>query len=696
MDRRRPTRRGPLTAAELAEAVVLADLSLALTVVGQVVPLGGALLAAAVVPLAVIAARHRLRAVVAGALAAGAVGFLVVGTAALTTMGGCAAMGAVVGAAERRGWSTRRTLAAATALVWPPAALLADGALAAFANTRRLTLEQVRNSWKGLFHLLRNLGLQRVGAPGDHAITWITREWWLSIPIALLGATVIGTLVAIGLARPTLRRVRAAFGDAQAEPADPGEADTGSPEPLPIALREVSYRYPGASFDALHDVSADIRAHEMVVVVGANGSGKSTLARLVAGRNEPTAGTIDRAGAVGLGRAGGTAMVFQRPEAQVLGVRVRDDVVWGLPRDHGADVDGVLARVGLDALADRETSTLSGGELQRLALAAALARNPRLLVSDESTAMVDAPGRQRIVALLHDLAATDGIGVVHVSHHATDAAAADRTIALAHGRLVDRAAVRVTKSEPVHEHRAVDRAPRVPHARPMIELRDVGHVYSRRTPWAMRALTGVDLDVDEGESVLVVGHNGSGKSTLAWIVAGLIVPSEGEALLDGRPIGDTVGRVGLSFQHARLQLLRPTVLDDVRGAAGVDERAARAALEAVGLDAGALGDRRVDQLSGGQMRRAVLAGVLASRPRAIVLDEPFAGLDVDGRDELHTVLLGLRRTGRVALVLVSHDDDLPDDLHDRLVELDGGRVVRDVSAGNSAGRGDDPIDEVRA
>jgi energy-coupling factor transport system ATP-binding protein len=215
---------------------------------------------------------------------------------------------------------------------------------------------------------------------------------------------------------------------------------------------------------------------------------------------------------------------------------------------------------------------------------------------------------------------------------------------------------------------------------PVITLHDVGHVYSRATPWENRALTAVNLEIRRGEALLVVGHNGSGKSTLAWILAGLLMPTEGEAVLDDEPLVDQVGRVGLSFQHARLQLLRPTVLDEVRAAAGVDPEAAAAALRAVGLDPEVLGNARVDELSGGQTRRVVLAGVLASDPVAIVLDEPFAGLDAEGRDELGALLERLRATRGVALVVVSHDDDLPAGLIDR-----AGRVVRD-----------DPLDDTVA
>jgi energy-coupling factor transport system ATP-binding protein len=667
--------RGRLTPGELAEAVVLADVSLALTVVGQVVPLGGALLVAAVVPLAVVAARHRLRAVITGAIAASAVGFLVIGTAAFTTMGACAALGALVGAADRRSWSRARTMFVGLATLWPAASVIALVAMGAFTNLRKLTLAQIRNGWLGLFHLVRNLGLVRLARPGEKFVVWVVRDWWLSVPLTLFLLTWFGIWLAHGLSTPALQRVRSAFGNAVVDEENPDRdhEDLAAPEPLPVALRGVRYRYPNARGDALVDVTVEVSPNELVAIVGANGSGKSTLARVLAGRRLPTNGELERPGPVGLGRVGGTAIVFQRPEAQVLGVRVRDDVVWGLSHPERIDVDASLDRVGLRALADRETSTLSGGELQRLAIAAALARHPKLLISDESTAMVDAMGRARIVALLDELAHVDGLGVVHVTHRAAEAAAADRTIALAGGRVVD-APVLLRPDEPA---KPSELRPAVRIGGPLITLERVGHIYSRKTPWANRALAEVDLTIRMGEALVVVGHNGSGKSTLAWILAGLLAPSEGRALLEGKPIVGQVSRIGLSFQHARLQLLRPTVLDEVRTAGGVDDAAARAALATVGLDARQFGSRRVDELSGGQMRRVVLAGVLAARPRALVLDEPFAGLDASGRAELDTVLTELRHQRDIALVIVSHDRDLPVGLVDRVVELEAGRIARD-------------------
>ena len=151
--------------------------------------------------------------------------------------------------------------------------------------------------------------------------------------------------------------------------------DTAPVGPVPVRLDQVRFRYPNTSHDALRPVDLEVKAGEHLAITGANGSGKTTLMLVLAGR-EPTSGTIERPGSVGLGRMGGTAVVMQHPESQVLGTRVADDVVWGLPPGTKTDVAQLLSEVGLESHAERDTGSLSGGELQRLAVAAALAREP--------------------------------------------------------------------------------------------------------------------------------------------------------------------------------------------------------------------------------------------------------------------------------------------------------------------------------
>src|ERR1700682_4274358 len=132
------SKRGPLRAGELAEAVVLSDLALVLVIVSQVLPVGTALVVVAVVPMAVLAARNRFRAVVAGTVAASSVGFLVLGTPVITSMVACGALGAVVGISARRGYGLGRTVGAAMAYLWPLVALAVDGLLLVFSSYRNL------------------------------------------------------------------------------------------------------------------------------------------------------------------------------------------------------------------------------------------------------------------------------------------------------------------------------------------------------------------------------------------------------------------------------------------------------------------------------------------------------------------------------------------------------------------------------
>jgi energy-coupling factor transporter ATP-binding protein EcfA2 len=663
-------RKGPVTPVELAEAAVLSDLALGLVVLGWLLPLGSALFAAACVPLVVLSVRQRVRVLVVGVTAAAALGFLVGGTGVVTNLVACALVSAMVGAGIRRRWGPTRAALAAVTVLWPPIAVVTVGLLVLFGNLRRLSLDQLRNLWNALRHLLVRIGLPGVSRTGDRAVRYGIDHWWLLVPAFELFALTIASVVTYGLARRVIGRLAEA---PTRVPLGDEARDGDAPGPVPVALRDVSFRYPGAKQDALHDLTADIAAHHFVALTGRNGVGKSTLVRVLAGA-APTTGTVIRPGLVALGRAGGTTLVFQRPESQVLGVRVRDDVVWGLPVTTHApvDVDGLLESVGLGGLGDRDTITLSGGQLQRLAIAAALARRPALLVSDESTAMLDPAGRDRLLALLRALPGTDGPTVVHATHRADEIDAADAVVALGAGPMAR------------HDRRAPS-VPAVPHhfhqPQPVLALRDVGYVYSNGTPWAHRALRGIDLALGAAEAVLVVGGNGSGKSTLAWLLAGLLTPTEGSALLDGQPVVEQVGRVGLGFQHARLQLLRRTVGGELDGASRGTGTAAEA-LELVGLPS-ELAGRAIDDLSGGQQRRVALARLLVSDSPVLVLDEPMAGLDDDARAELVAVIARLRASRPLGLVIVSHDLVELAPVVDRVVALRNGEIAFSEASGQS-------------
>ena len=571
---------------------MLADLTLVLSIVSQILPFGGALLVIAVVPMAAIAARNRLRAVVAGTVAASAVGFLVLGTPVVTSVVACGALGAVVGDSARDAGSGSRARSGNAALfLWPVVAIVVDLLLLVFSAYRKLLLVQIRNAWSGVSRVLRQHARR---ADRDRRGS---RRPARRATAAGLVADDPGRAAGRDRRRgarwrsgsPRRRctgcaprsRPRPAPSTAATSTTAIARRDGRRPMPVPVALRAVGFRYPGRG-----DRRAARRlARRSPRASWSRSSGRTDRASRRSRASSRAGADVGRGrrvpGRPGSARSGGTAIVFQRPELQVLGVRVRDDVVWGLASRRRVDVDALLDRVGLRSFADRETSTLSGGELQRLAVAAALARRPQLLISDESTAMVDAAGRAQLVALLRSLVTHDGMAVVHVTHRRVgERAAADRTIALEAGRVVP-----VPAADRAADPDAARRPTPVPRRRVrLFILRDVGHVYSRNTPWAHRALTDVNLRIDRGEALLVVGHNGSGKSTLAWILAGLLDPSEGEARIEGRPLRSVVGQVGVAFQHARLQLLRPTVAAEVSAASGAAPVASRGrSLADVGL-----------------------------------------------------------------------------------------------------------------
>jgi len=422
-------RHGPLSAAELAEAAVLGDVALVLSFAGWLLPFPLVFFVAATVPFAALTVRRRLRAVVIATVASGQVAFLLGGFTLELNHILVALVGVVVGLAYRWRWGWFRTALFAIPIIWLPTAAFTLAALWAFANTRKLTFKQIDISTKGSRRVARWLGFDGAAKWGDHAVHWFITHWWVMIPIFELVFFVLGALLCRRIANPALKRLDAAF----ARPGPEIARDCGEPGPLPVALRGVRYRFPGADVDALRGIDLRIEPNAFVAVVGHNGSGKSTLARVLAGR-APTEGTVERPGSTALGRDGGTAIVFQRPESQVLGVRAADDLRFGLPAEEHIDVDGLLRTVGLEGFAERETATLSGGELQRLAIAAALARRPALLISDESTAMVDPAGRRQVMDVLRRLPAK-GTAVVHVTHHLAEAADADLVVMLRDGQV---------------------------------------------------------------------------------------------------------------------------------------------------------------------------------------------------------------------------------------------------------------------
>ena len=224
-----------------------------------------------------------------------------------------------------------------------------------------------------------------------------------------------------------------------------------------------------------------------------------------------------------------------------------------------------------------------------------------------------------------------------------------------------------------------------------IEVLHLTHCYSEGSALSTVALNDVSFRIEDGEFVGIIGHTGSGKSTLVQHLNGLLRPSSGQVLIDGEDLnGERVNRralrqkIGLVFQYPEYQLFEETVAKDIAfgpknqglSPEKIAERV-RYAMECVHLDYSKYAERSPFELSGGQMRRVAIAGVLAMRPAVLILDEPTAGLDPRGRDRILSMLEELHSREKVTILMVSHSMDDMARLADRLIVMSEGRVVAD-------------------
>ncbi|NLX61414.1 MAG: energy-coupling factor transporter ATPase [Tissierellia bacterium] len=227
----------------------------------------------------------------------------------------------------------------------------------------------------------------------------------------------------------------------------------------------------------------------------------------------------------------------------------------------------------------------------------------------------------------------------------------------------------------------------------IIRIENLNYVYSPNTPFEIKALDNVNLTINEGEFIGLIGHTGSGKSTLVQHLNGLIKPTSGKVIVDGI---DTSGdradllkvrqKVGLVFQYPEHQLFEETVYKDIAFGPknlGLKEEEikirVKKAMEAVGLDYDKLKDRSPFELSGGQKRRVAIGGVLAMNPKVLILDEPTAGLDPRGRDEILTGLKRLYEEEDITIILVSHSMEEVARFVNRIIVMHKGKVAMDGS-----------------
>ena len=432
-----------------------------------------------------------------------------------------------------------------------------------------------------------------------------------------------------------------------------------------VELSRLSYSYPDAEAPALDAVSLQL-GEGLTLVSGPSGGGKSTLLRVFNGLVPHFhGGRIGGAAAVAgldvlatptrrLAREVG--FVFQDPERQFVYSVVEREVAFGLENVNLAResmrgrVDGALAAAGALHLAARRLETLSGGEKQRVAIAGALALQPRLMVLDEPCSQLDEEGTAAVHAACRELV-RQGLGVVLADHRA--AGMAERELRISEGRLSE------------------GREPSPPPRRHLPAASGTEAWSLRRVacgPARAAVLESVEAHGAKGEVVALTGPNGGGKTTLLRTIAGLLRPHSGVA-------SRTPGRVAYLPQDPGSLLHQPTVLEEVRLTAGSEPQAALRMLDELGL--GGVAQRYPRDLSGGQRQRVAIAAVLVGEPALALLDEPTRGMDALARDALQALLARMAAAG-VSIVLATHDRDLVAAVADRELRVEGG-AVREIA-----------------
>ena len=553
---------------------------------------------------------------------------------------------------------------------------------------------------------------------------------------------------------------------------------------------------------AISHLNFTIEEGSFVCVLGHNGSGKSTLAKLFNALQIPTEGCVIISGMDSREEANvfpireKVGMVFQNPDNQIIASVVEEDVGFG-PENIGVPTEEIWKRVAdaleavnMEAYRLKSPNHLSGGQKQRVAIAGTLAMEPKTIVLDEPTAMLDPSGRAEVIRSIRELNQKKGITIILITHYMEETVDADRIILMDQGKLVldgkpkeifskveelkslrmdvplitdlahelrlsgmpisegilkeeelveellsifgeDSFMEGIEKGQKEEEHsQATTPSSEEKEIEAEIEketekdfilkVENLSCIYQKGTAMESYALKDINLSIKRGSFSALIGHTGSGKSTLLQHFNGLIKPEEGEisvrfrknpALIlqdkgflfwkgkkrkvekegvlsfkeEGFDFQGLRFKVGLVFQYPEYQLFEETVFEDVlfgpkNQGLSLEEakKEAEEALRSMGVEE-ALWQKSPFELSGGQKRRVAIAGVLAMEPELLILDEPTAGLDPAGREELFQVIAHLQERYAMTILLVSHSMDDVARYAEEVFVLNQGECIRQGS-----------------
>lgn len=493
-----------------------------------------------------------------------------------------------------------------------------------------------------------------------------------------------------------------------------------------VSIKGLTFQYKDhKNRNAIENIDLDIKEGQFVVIMGPSGAGKSTLANclngliphFVKGKYEGEVQIYEkntRKFTVGK-MAKDIGLVFQDFESQLFATNTLLEIAFG-PENFSVEkseiqkrIDKVLKTVNLTGFEERQPSTLSGGQKQRLAIGSVLASLPKIICMDEPTTDLDPIGKLGIFKIAKDLHENEELTLIIIEHETEEAIEADRLIIMEDGHIVrdgdpkvvlkeieltDRIGIMslqipqyFSKIKPMESNllpllpeegkkmfadlnlkisdekyaalldRDKDRENK--YGKVVIELKNLEHTYEN----GKKALAEANLEIKEGEFLAVLGHNGSGKTTLVKHLNGLLMPTGGDVIVNGKNTKQTtifeIGKdVGFVFQNPDHQIFADTVYEEVafspknRGCTPeeIDVRV-KEALKAVGLE----GYEQEDpfSLAKGERQRVAVASILSAKPRVIILDEPTTGLDYKEQKNMMNLIKKLNEDGHT-IVMITH------------------------------------------
>jgi len=472
-----------------------------------------------------------------------------------------------------------------------------------------------------------------------------------------------------------------------------------------IEFRNVTFKYPDGTL-ALDDISLDIANGEKVAILGNNGSGKTTLALLIDGILRPSSGAIRINGCNPnieaenkvLRRAVG--MVFQNPDNQLVATTVEMEIAFSLenqmvPHPEIDDrVNETLNYFGLLAQRHRLTSELSGGEKQRLSVAAVMASRPKILILDEPGSYLDELGKKilngailKLKDFVHELT------IIRITQYASMALDFDRVVLLKNGKIIfdgpparlfaeaDLCArtgigvpikYRIEKKIEQSGDKIIARDCRMGRVKSIV-MDGLSFAYDKSESFALNI---GHLNITDSKIYGMVGPSGSGKSTLIQIMAGLLKPVTGKVEYQG--FEPKSGALAVSFQHPEKQFFLDTVDREIRFGAenlklsSIDEITENS-YRLIGLPKERFSNRDPFTLSGGEKRRLAFGAILSLLPSFVLFDEPTSGLDFEGIQLFKKMVRDLSGRG-VGIILISHYGDIVFDLAEEVITLKKGQI----------------------